>query len=94
MFSIWVNRILTLSILRKEMGLAEEEGGLPVLDADNLNIFFPQLPKLSPCSFKIGTNLPVAWGLMRELTSDHLHIARSSLQVLKVQRFPSLYGVT
>ena len=74
------------------MGIAEEEGGLPVLDADNL--FFPQLPKLSPCSFKISAYLPVAWGLMRELTSDHLRIARSSLQVVKVQRFPSLYGVT
>ena len=58
MFSIWLNRILTLSILRKEMGIVEEEGGLPVLDADNLNIFFPNCRNYCPARLKSGQIYP------------------------------------
>ena len=40
MFPLWLHRFLTLSTLRKEMGIVEKEGGLPGFDTDIVNSFF------------------------------------------------------
>ena len=39
MFPVWLQHFLTLSTLQKEMGTVEKEGGLTVLDNDNLFIY-------------------------------------------------------